>query len=515
MTEVRPQFWLWALPPLILGLALRLWFVAHHPAFAGDALIYGAIARNLLQHGVYGFDQQTTSLGALTFPPTLIRLPGYPLFLAACFRLFGIENYAAVLHVQLVADTLTCVLVALLSRRLFGPRAALAVLWLAELCPFTANYVATPITETLVLTTIALAMYSFARWQAAGGGYTRWLWALAASLAASLLLRPEQGLLAAAFLPAVLWISFRTTPPTPHRLLASTGPALAASLCIILPLLPWTARNWRTFHSFQPLAPRSACDPGEIPPTGFNLWFRTWGIDFASTDQVYWKINGEDITPNTLPDRAFALSCTAPRNLPRRSLPLYAATTALLDDYNQTDNNLPLSTPASPNSPTSAYRPLRSATPSACPLRVCSTCSSARGSNCSPSPTSGGPRPLPPAKEPSPCSTRPSTPHISPSRSPDLQPGSADPPPNPPPGPCSTPQPPPSCSVSHFCLRSITPSPATPSNSSPSSSSGPVHSCRNATATSKPSPRNRQLHFPLHWIAYCPRSTFPFSRTFV
>ena len=55
---------------------------------------------------------------------TLIRLPGYPLFLAACFRLFGMENYRAVLYVQLAADLLTCWLAAALAGRLFGRRAA-------------------------------------------------------------------------------------------------------------------------------------------------------------------------------------------------------------------------------------------------------------------------------------------------------------------------------------------------------------------------------------------------------
>ena len=52
--------------------------------------------------------------------PTLIRLPGYPLFLAACFRLFGMENYRAVLHVQVAVD-----LVHLLS----GQRAGRTPVW--------------------------------------------------------------------------------------------------------------------------------------------------------------------------------------------------------------------------------------------------------------------------------------------------------------------------------------------------------------------------------------------------
>ena len=69
---------------LAAGLALRLWFVAHLSRVSGDTLIYGNIARNWMQHGFYGF----TALRGVPVP-TLIRLPGYPLFLMACFGIFG------------------------------------------------------------------------------------------------------------------------------------------------------------------------------------------------------------------------------------------------------------------------------------------------------------------------------------------------------------------------------------------------------------------------------------------
>ena len=114
--------------PLVLGLLLRLWFVYRDPGLSGDPLLYGSIARNLLQHGVYGF---------LPGAPTLIRLPGYPLFLAACFRVFGIERYYPVLFLQVALDLLDCVLLSRLAFRLARPafreRAARAALWLAAL----------------------------------------------------------------------------------------------------------------------------------------------------------------------------------------------------------------------------------------------------------------------------------------------------------------------------------------------------------------------------------------------
>jgi hypothetical protein len=295
---------------------------------AGDSLIYGDIAKNLIQHGVYGFtDSRAPQSVGVT--PTLIRLPGYPLFLAACFRLFGMEHYRAVLNVQIAADLATCCLAAALAGRLFGRRATLAVLWLATLCPFTANYVASPLTETLTLTSIALAFYGFARWQDAGRGFNGWLWIVSAAVGASILLRPEQGLFAAAVLPAMLWaaLAARDRHSSPLR---AALPVLAAALCAVLPLAPWTLRNWHTFHVFQPLAPRFANDPGELAPVGFARWYRTWAIDFASTEEVYWNLNGARIELADVPPRAFDLGS------PSTSAELRKQTAALLANYNAT-----------------------------------------------------------------------------------------------------------------------------------------------------------------------------------
>jgi hypothetical protein len=99
-----------------------------------------------------------------------------------------------------------------------------------------------------------------------------------------------------------------------------------AALCVVLPLVPWTVRNWRTFHVFQPLAPRYATDPGELVPLGFQRWYRSWAIDFASTEEVYWNYDSGPIEMADLPPRAFD------------SNEQYAETEAILNNYNRTYN---------------------------------------------------------------------------------------------------------------------------------------------------------------------------------
>jgi 4-amino-4-deoxy-L-arabinose transferase-like glycosyltransferase len=307
---------------LALGLALRLVFILHAPRIAGDTLIYGDIAKNWMQHGVFGFAESAS--GAII--PTLIRLPGYPLFLALCFKIFGDDQYTAVMLVQCLVDLGACVLLGALARRVFGPRAGLVVLWLAALCPFTANYVASPLTETLTLACITAAFYALERWRVEDTFWNRWLWMLGAALAYSVLLRPEQGLLVAAILLAMGWLAMRREQ---RSLLTASGPILAIALCVLLPLIPWTVRNWRTFHVIQPLVPRDATDPGELVPRGFNRWYRTWAIEFASTEDVYWNWDAANIDINDIPTRAFDTEDE------------YSRVDALLNEHNQTFNATP------------------------------------------------------------------------------------------------------------------------------------------------------------------------------
>jgi hypothetical protein len=200
----------------------------------------------------------------------------------------------------------------------------LAALWLSTLCPFMATYTAAPLTEVLTLFCISLTFYGLERWRGAGLGYNRWVWVMGFAMAYSVLLRPEQGLLATSVVPAMLWMACRNGAGRPA--LKTILPVAAAAFCVVLPLAPWAMRNWRTFHVVQPLAPRSATDPGEMVPVGFQRWYRTWAIDFASTEEVYWNYDSASVDIGDLPARAFD------------SDDQYARTQAILYDYNRNEN---------------------------------------------------------------------------------------------------------------------------------------------------------------------------------
>jgi 4-amino-4-deoxy-L-arabinose transferase-like glycosyltransferase len=287
---------LFTLAALAAGAALRLWTLHAHPQIQGDSLLYGDIAANWLTRGIYGHTVGHAS-GVSTVEPTLVRLPGYPAFLALCFVLFGINNYRAVLYLQALIDLGTCLLVARLATRVCGPRAGRLALLLAALCPFTANYAAAPLTETLSVFCVALGFLALA--EILESPRRLWIILLIFSWSYATLLRPDGALLA-----VVLWVALIFYGRGPLGLGRAVRLAMIGALLSILPFVAWSVRNWRTFHVFQPLAPRYANDPGEFAAPGFVRWVKTFAADFASTSEIYWSGNSDRIDPGTLPARA-------------------------------------------------------------------------------------------------------------------------------------------------------------------------------------------------------------------
>jgi len=300
------------------------------PQGQGDALIYGNFAKNVLLHGQFAITD-----GSGVIHSSLIRLPGYPLFLAACFRVFGVDHYNAVAYLQIALELGACVLLADFVRRISTPRAGLNALWLATMCPFTAVYASAPLTESLTFDVICLALWSLQRtlvvWEVAQNQLARrdrpaWpflaLFTVAISVAA--MLRPDGALLACALWPALTFSRNREIP-----LARAVRSAILCGVVSILPFAVWAGRNWHTFHVFEPLAPRYANDPGEDPHLGWQHWVKTWCLDFACTEEVYWNVPDSPLDFNDLPARAF----DSPEQRQQ--------TAALVADYNKNQDLTP------------------------------------------------------------------------------------------------------------------------------------------------------------------------------
>lgn len=298
MRELLRQHLRFFLAATLAGVALRLVFIFRFPGVTTDSFVYGDIAKNWLQHGIYGLT------GVNDVSPTYIRLPGYPAFLAAVFAIFGMEHYRAVLVLQLLVDLGTCFLTADLARRIVSPRAARIAFLLAALCPFLANYVANALTETweVFFTVLSLDLAVLGLDHLADASLTPWV-ECGLAIGAAILLRPDGALLLVAIGAYLFVILIRRHEARTASQVAKAGLILA--LVSVATVAPWALRNQRTFHQFQPLAPRYANEENAFVPLGFNRWMRTWVADYTSTEDIYWMVPGNPVDIDKLPDRAF------------------------------------------------------------------------------------------------------------------------------------------------------------------------------------------------------------------
>ena len=319
-----------------------------------DGRVYAQMARNVLEQHVYSHDTEPP------YGPSLIRLPGYPLFLAAIYSVFGHDNNGAVRVIQALIDTATCVLIALLAffwqpdekKKLTSAAVALA---LAVVCPFTTIYAATILTEVptnfllmAMLVAVTLAFRKSLTTEDTEENKKRrfktaLLWWFITGLIGGLavMMRPDSGLFLAAvgvtLVATGLWSSVldlrRTSktkdqrPKTKRVVTRSLISATIFSVAFAFVLTPWTIRNWRVFHLFQPLSPAHAEMPGEFVPRGYLLWVRTWLDDDSYVAPFLWSLDTDEIDVDDLPSSA--LDSTEEKN----------RVAALLDKYNNADES--------------------------------------------------------------------------------------------------------------------------------------------------------------------------------
>jgi hypothetical protein len=302
------------------GFCLRLIFALKYPGNSGDTVLYEQMATNWLQHHVYAMNVN----GAIV--PVDLRMPGYAAFLAIIYAITGRTGPDARLFVmmaQALVDLCTCLVTAGLAAMLFlmkpntgcWKRVFIVTLWLAALCPFTANYVAVPLTEvfaeffTAAAFVSLIALIGYACGGKAGLFISEWgvihaesMFALASGFLIGMgtLFRPETPLLlvVAWILIAFIWLRKR-------RFLFCLQLMVLSGVGCVLPLVPWAVRNAVTLHEVQFLAPKNSNLPGELVPYGFMAWEKTWLFRVKDCYLVPWKLNGEVINLEDIPPRAF------------------------------------------------------------------------------------------------------------------------------------------------------------------------------------------------------------------
>ncbi len=305
------KFVLFAL--VVAGISLRILLIVIPRTFDDDTSVYAEPGLNLLHHGVYGIADDGVVY------PSLIRLPGYPLFLG----LLG-GHFQLALYLQAALDLVGCWLLALFARRRFGVRVSYLTFAFGSLCIFTAAYAATLLTESLSIFSVSLAIYALGEifppdpQPLLKRTPLRPIALLSTAIAMAMLLRPDGVLLLFSSALALLWYGQGEWGWRRGIQLAIICSALSLTA-----LLPWTVRNYRTFHTFQPLAPRHLNDPGEPVDLGFYRWLRTWSVEFVNTGNVYWNVNQDRIAMEDIPPRAY--------DSPEQ----YARTRALITAYNQ------------------------------------------------------------------------------------------------------------------------------------------------------------------------------------
>jgi hypothetical protein len=300
---------------LAAGLALRLFFIWRFPFYSGDTKFYEELARNWLDHGVYGLYVG----GALTSVD--MRVPGYPGFLAAIYFAMG-RSARVVMAAQALLDLATCVVVALLAARLTAvSRRAMvgtAALWMAALCPFTADYTAVVLTEALASFFTAAAALVFVYFVTEPGldlpavavtdssarrkvfSFVGWFLLLGIMVGLGTLVRPETPLVLAAA-GIALCVRWRRRADWAKLILATCWMCVG----LLLPLAPWAARNARTLGRVEFLGPRYAQSYGDFIPLGYFAWTQTWMTRFGQAYLVTWKLGKQPIDIASVPEVAF------------------------------------------------------------------------------------------------------------------------------------------------------------------------------------------------------------------
>ena len=227
------------------------WYYAGSEALkiqSGVSANYKILARLFVEEGLLRFYSPQSGMSNLNL---MGHPPGYPLFLAFIYKVFG-ESNVALQFVQIAADALSVVIIMLIATELLSPRIALIAGFLAALSPqFSWNSILI-LPDALSVLPILLAVYLLVRWRKDPRG--RYMFAAGLLLGVATLLRANN-LLLAPFLAALIVIRML---PSRGQVVLPIQKRLRFALILVagtvLVIAPITIRHAIVYRHFIPVS---------------------------------------------------------------------------------------------------------------------------------------------------------------------------------------------------------------------------------------------------------------------
>ena len=223
----------------LIAFSLRVWFIENYTApLVGDEVGYNSLAVSLLEGKGY-----VNSQGI----PTAHRSPGYPLFLYIIFYFFG-RDYFIVRIIQAIIDSILCILIYYLGRKLFDNKVGFLAAILASIH---LGFIAQPakiLTEGLATFLLFIAIIFFLK--SKQNCHRKTYYSLTGIfIGLCCLVRPSFIIIFPLFGSMIIYdllkktFSFKTV----IKIL------LIYLMSFMVIILPWAIRNYKVFHAFVPL----------------------------------------------------------------------------------------------------------------------------------------------------------------------------------------------------------------------------------------------------------------------
>ncbi|MFA5089623.1 MAG: glycosyltransferase family 39 protein [Candidatus Omnitrophota bacterium] len=237
MLENKKTTYLIVLAVFIIALLARLLVAFYSPeVVVYDIDRYNELALNILEGRGFTLDGR----------PSTFHEPFYSYFLAAVYYLFG-YSYTLARVIQCVIGSVICILIFFISKRLFNLKIAVISASIACLNPGFIKSVKYLMTENIFTLLFLISIFFIIKYTEKRD--LKDLIFSGVALGVATLTRSAVFL----FPFFIVLLLLKRKPPLVCSIRRNILSAIIFMLCFILPIIPWTLRNWRVYHRFIPI----------------------------------------------------------------------------------------------------------------------------------------------------------------------------------------------------------------------------------------------------------------------